>query len=655
MNRLHALSVLAVLLGFAVGGQADVITLKSGKQLEGAVLEETPQQVVVRTRLGTLRLRASEISQIQREGTTGEEVDGDAAREGRNFPRAIELYKKALAKAQGNEGAQSRLEEKIRLCELAIASANRDAVERKIDELRAAVAQKRYDQAVVEAEKLLSTVMTEDQTSTVARLKAEAHFGRAQELLDRMDFVRAEQELKASVQTYEPFYRAHLFLGERLLTSAFTQKEGIEQILKGLRYGEKEISEAERVKFHYLVAKALYQRGEYKEAAGHFVECVGGKDRYPACADALDRAADCFVKMGEQTVLKNAQETIDNLKRALELDPKRAQAWFLLGKLYRDIGETKKAIEAFEKLLEVEPTFPYGHQFLALSLVDAKDYDGALQHLDEEIKLQPNNYQAYVHRAEVQIELGNFDKADKDLETVTARDPSRWEAFMARARLAYVQEEYDKAKENIQRVLNLKPDAIEAYILMGKVLKAQKDFEAAKQWLTRVTEYLEKVPDLTFKYKSYLAEALTELAEIDLQQDSPRQAESRLESALAHVPNYARALGRMGDVKRRIAADVDAAGRRAFYREAEKLYRQAIDADPKNPDHYLALGILYHKNLKDTRRAVQNYTMYLKRGGKDVSSVTKWIEECGGTVSDDLLTTRPANGNQEKQEATTSQ
>ncbi|MGC8840253.1 MAG: tetratricopeptide repeat protein [Candidatus Sumerlaeaceae bacterium] len=625
---------------------ADTVTLRSGRQLVGAVVEETPQQVVITTRLGTLTLSRSDVTNIQRDGMVTEEVDGDAARDTQNFARAKELYEFALQKVPSAGPAKERLEKKLKEIEALLSATSRSAVDQEIAALGNLVASKRFDDAIRQAERLMTTKLSDEQTSMVARLKAEAHFGRAQRLLDSMNFLEANKELEKCVSTYEPFYRAHLFLGERLLQSAYTQNQGIEEVLKGLQYGEKEMTELERVKYHYLAGRALYQRGAYKEAATHFVECVRAKDKYPAYADALDRAADCFVKMGEQTVLKNAQETIANLQRALELDPKKAQAWFLLGKLYRDLGQTEKAIDAFQKLLEIDPNFPYGNQFLALSFIDAKDYDQALEQLNEEIKKRPDNYQAYVDRAEVQIQLGNYDKADKDLETVTSKDPSRWEAFLTRARLAFVQEEYDKAKENLMRVLALKPDAIEAHIIMGKVLRAQKDYDGAKKWLNNVVSYLEQIPDLTFKYKNYLAEAQTQLAEIDLQQESPRQAETRLQIALEHVPNYPPALARLGDVKKRLASDVDHALRKKFYREAENYYLQAIDADPKNPDFYLALAILYHKNLKDTRKAVENYKKYLELGGKDKATVAKWIEECGGTVSQDLLqTTETANAN----------
>lgn len=632
----------------AGGAAADTLALRNGRQLSGAVVAESGGQIVFKTRMGTLAVSRAEVVSLVRDGTLPEEVDGDAARDAGNFSRAAQLYRAALAKVTHPSPAKSRLEQKLAELELSVTSSQRAEQQRLVETVRQLIAMKRYDEALAQGETLRAQRLSDAETSAVARLLAEAHFGKAQQLLDRMDLVGADRELAKAAESDVTFYRVHLVRGERLLASASTLKEGVEAILKGLQYGEREMSEPERIKYHYLAGNALYSLKQYKDAASHFVECVRDKDKYPAYADALDRAADCFVKMGEQTVLKNAQETIANLQRALELDPKRAQAWFLLGKLYRDLGQTDKAVEAFRKLVEVDPSFPYGRQFLALSLIDAKDYDSALTELNEEIKLRPDNYQAYVDRAGVQIQLGNLAEADKDLEIVTSKDPSRWEAFLMRARLASAREDYENAKQYLAQVLALKQDAIEAHILMGKILRAQKDFDGAKKWLTNVVEYLEKIPDLTYKYKTYLAEAQTQLAEIDLLQDSPRQAETRLLTALQHVPDYSQAIAKLGDVKKRLAADVEPAARKAFYREAEGYYKQAIDIDPKNPDHYLALGILYHKNLRDTKKAVENYRTYLQLGGKDKATVAKWIEECGGTVETSVLETTSSQTNAAK-------
>lgn len=60
---------------------------------------------------------------------------------------------------------------------------------------------------------------------------------------------------------------------------------------------------------------------------------------------------------------------------------------------------------------------------------------------------------------------------------------------------------------------------------------------------------------------------------------------------------------------------------------AEKLYRQALDRDKKNPRLYYNLGILYDDYLKQPRKAAQCYRQYLELDPEagDADAVRAWI------------------------------
>lgn len=60
---------------------------------------------------------------------------------------------------------------------------------------------------------------------------------------------------------------------------------------------------------------------------------------------------------------------------------------------------------------------------------------------------------------------------------------------------------------------------------------------------------------------------------------------------------------------------------------AEKLYRQALDRDRKNPRLYYNLGVLYEDYLKQPRKAAQCYRQYLELDPEagDADAVRAWI------------------------------
>jgi tetratricopeptide (TPR) repeat protein len=635
-----ALAVALIIAACPALSIADRITTNDGRVLTGAIVSENANEISLRTDVGTLRIRKADVRNLVREDTTAEEVNADAAFTGGKLAEAQRLYQEALTRIPPNSQAVQRLQGKLSQLAAHQQQSDQAALGQMLQEARGLINAGQYDAAIKKLGDIMPMLTSDEQTSAVRRLIAETHFTKAQKAADSVNLIQVERELRDAITAFEPYYKAHLAYGELLLRNSVTEQQGIESVLRGLRYGESEMAEEERMRYHFLVGKRFFQRGDFDEAAEHFIASMGGQGRTSANKEALELAVQSYIKMGEQNIQTDFQKTIGNLSGALRLNPRNADAHFLLGRIYRDTGETSKAVESLEQAVEINPTYKNAHHYLALAYIDAFDYDSALEHLELELKNDPNNYDALVDRAEAQIRLAAYDKADADLESAINIESSKWRAYLVRGILAFVQEQYEPAQENLMKVLSIKPDAVEAHIQMGKVLQAQKKSDEAKQWFTNVVEYLQKAPSLSFRYRTYMAEAQTALGEIDLAEESPRQAETRFRDALRQLSDFPPALNKIGDVKRRLGSELaDPAARDQLFKEAEEYYRQAIDENPRNPEFYLSLGILYHKNLKDTQRAITNYRRYLDLGGRDTVNVNKWIEEAGGgIISDDEST-----------------
>lgn len=616
---------------------ADRIVRNSGQVLNGAITQQTATEYAIKTEIGVVRVPRSDVRELLSTETVPDEVDGDVALARRDYPTATKYYQAALQRAPSGGQAETRL--RARLMQLAQAqqqTATAGAAT-QFAQAQALAAAGQLDNA----QKLLETVITSlspaDPTTSAARmLLADIHYKRALVARDSVSEVEMQRQLEAAIQAYEGYAKAYLTLGELYMRSSVTEDKGIDMIIKGLQFGENQLTEEESVRYHYMIAKRYYQRGDYDKASANYAQALRAKGKYPQYADALDRTVESYIKMSEKNVGSDIQKTIDNLNEALKLNPDNKDALFLLGRIYKDTGRTENAISTLKKTLTIDPAYPKAEHYLARAYMDANDYDSAMQHLDLAIKTEPTNYDALADRAEVHIILAEYDKASQDLQAAQQIEPNRWRAFLLNAQLAFRQEQYDAAREHLSKVLQLKPDAIEAHIQMGKVLEAQKQPEPAKQWFLNVVQYLEKSGSLSFHYKQLMAEAQTELGAIDLSQESPRQAETRLQQALQMAPNFAPALNRLGDVKRRLGADAtDQQAKVQFFKQAEQFYQQAIQTDPRNPDFYLSLGILYHNHLKLPTQALRNYEKYLDLGGKD-PEVNKWIVEVGGAPREGL-------------------
>lgn len=615
--------------------KADRIVRNSGQILNGAIIQQTATEYAMKTEIGVVRVPRADVRELLSTETMAEEVDGDVYFARRDYTTAAKYYQAALQRAPAGGQAETRL--RARLLQIAQFQQQTMVTQASTQFLQAQqlAAAGQFENAQKLLQSLITSLSPADPSTSAARmLLADIHFKRALLARDAVNDVEMQRQLESAIQAYDGYAKAYLMLGELYLRSSVTEEKGIEMIQKGLQHGQNQLSEEESIRYHYTIAKRFYTRGDYDKASANFAEALRAKGKYPQFADALERTVESYIKMSEKNVGSDIQKTVDNLNEALKLNPENKDALFLLGRIYRDTGRTENAISMLTKAIKVEATYPKAEHLLARAYMDAKDYDQAIIHLDLELKNNPSNYDAWADRAEVHIILAEYDKANQDLQAAAQLEPNRWRAFLLAAQLAFRQQQYDAARENLMKVLSLKPDAIEAHIQMGKVLEAQKQPDAAKQWFLNVVQYLEKSGSLSFAYRQLMAEAQTELGAIDLSQESPRQAETRLQTALEMVPNFAGALNRLGDVKRRLGTDAtEPAAKTTFYQQAEQQYKQAIESNPHNPDFFLSLGILYHNNLKKPADALKNYEKYLELGGKD-PEVNKWIVEVGGTPRD---------------------
>lgn len=653
INPHKCLAILAVFVAALTvrAPLADTIVLNSGQRLEGAVVSETSGYVTVRTNIGNLRLQRGEIREWTRDGLGVTEVDGDAAFGAGRFEAALESYEAAL-KAEGVQpAARKRLEGKLADTRSRISNTGALAIREKLAAAGQMAERREYDTAIAELQSLRRIASTDAETTAINRQLGQVHFAKAEVLRDRQDRIGRRAELVQAIAADPGLFQARLALGEILMADPTTKKKGVEEVALGLKQGENRMADEERLLYHYIIAKSYFDEGNYQDAAANYAACLRVKKLPAVYSDALDRAVESYVKMGETNMLVDVQKTITTLDEALKLNPDDKRVYFLLGRIRMDTGETSKAIGAFEKVVRIDDKYQSVHHVLAKAYLDRNNYDDALANLNKELEINPRNYDALTDRADAHILLGSFDLASKDVAEAIRTEPERWGAYLLEARLATARDEYDRARENLAKVLQIKPDAVEAYVQMGKVLAAEKKYDESKKWFEQVVAYLGTTRNLSFKYKTLMAQAQTSLGDIELEQDSPRSADTRMRAALEYVPDFAPAFNKIGDVRRRLANEVvDPESKARIYKDAEASYAKAIELSPKNPDFYLSLGILYHRYLKDANRAIVNYKLYLDLGGRDKLNVQNWIRECGqpetaadrGTTATAAMTTATA-------------
>jgi tetratricopeptide (TPR) repeat protein len=550
-----------------------------------------------------------------------EEIEGDMALEAGQLEKALGLYRAALQREEeGNEDLERKLQ-------------NVQDLIKERDERQFGDTLRQIDQLIEEgsldaAERMLLVILQSvEEGPTRERLEAKRariHYQMALDYLNRVDYLKAEEELRSSIAIAETFYPAHLKLGELLSKNAPTKRPAIREYLKGLEYGADSLSEQEVCKYNFEVALLYYELGDYLPAIKHYrIVADAGIMRTLQCklmmAEGYNKLADAADKNG------NVLQAIAYLKQALEMLPSSKESWFKLGTLYLKQNNYKEAIDHFGEALRIDSQIPEGHYYLALCYNEQGNQEWALRELDNEILYNPSNYNALCMRGELYFAGGKYEKAIEDFQNARGINDQKFRAYLGLGKSQLRLKQLAKAEANLKRVLDIESRHPEAILLMGKIYREWKRFEEARSLFEKVIETLRNYElSLSAEDKKILVEALNERGQIELIMDRPRTAIDDFLDALNYSPRHAETYFNLGQAYTKLDR----------IRLAERQYVHAIELDPQNPDYYLGLGIIYHNYLKQLDKAVEYYTKYIMLNGPDALTVNKWIKECGGTPVD---------------------
>lgn len=626
----------ALILTLTATATADEFHLNNTTIVRGAIQSETPDTYIVQTDVGIINIPKNNVVRRIADGTTPVEVQGDLAAAKGDTTTAVTAWQQALQTAGEGTAAATRLQEKITRASAAAQQTQANEILTLLNQAKIMVENQQLDGAEAALDRLQTRGITDDAiTSQIKQLEAQVHYGRGTIARDAVQLERARQEFEMAISNNPDFYPAYLELGEMLLDNSETATRGLDLLEQGLRVGGNNVAESRRYEILYRMAERYTDTRNYAQAANTYALLIPARERFPAYADALDRAVDAYVRTGEENMNANFHQTVTTLNSALQLNPNNEKALFLLGRIYLDMGQLENAVITLQRLAQINATYPQVNLHLGQAYNRIHDHETALRHLSREISLNGNSYIARLERAEAYINTTQHDKAEQDLATARQLEPEGWMAWYLTGLLEYERGNYTAAQEQLMQAIRRNRSAIPVMVLMGRVLHQSNQTENAQEWLTRVVERLQREPQLGYTYNRYLAEALTRLGEIAVQDRSPRQAEEHLSRALQVDPSYPLALSTSGDALLLMSSDTFATSPQVLQTRAEELYKRAIQLEPNEADHYLKLARYYHQYGQNPELARENYNQYVDKGGRD-QNVNGWLVEVGGTPRDEI-------------------
>jgi putative PEP-CTERM system TPR-repeat lipoprotein len=233
-------------------------------------------------------------------------------------------------------------------------------------------------------------------------------------------------------------------------------------------------------------------------------------------------------KMLAQALLKNAQpdDAVAALAPALKEPTQDAQLLALAGESYMQARNYGKATDYFEKASALAPKAAVLHTSLGLSRIGAGQQEKGLSDLETAAALDPKSVRAGVALVQTELGLKHYDKALAAVQTLEKEQPDSPQVQNLKGGVYLVKGDRAAARAAFEKAVALQPTYFAAVSNLAQLDMQDKQPDAAKK---RFEAVLAKDP------KNF--GAMAALAEIAAAQNRPEEATTWLEKASSASPD----------------------------------------------------------------------------------------------------------------------
>ncbi|MFN4007075.1 MAG: tetratricopeptide repeat protein [Chitinophagaceae bacterium] len=233
---------------------------------------------------------------------------------------------------------------------------------------------------------------------------------------------------------------------------------------------------------NYVISLS-FQRGLYDESLNWTNRALR---YYPNDRDLINRKIDNLTKLERYGAAADLAErrwkqspTADNQETFLELKT-------LAGRQYLQSMDMDSALLTFQKVLEVNPSYPMAMNYSINILAGQKKYDEAIALVDRSLTYYPDDPFLLFKKSAILSEYEKYEEASMIMYDLMVRYPDNErylntfiEQKMDYGRLMMKAEEFDNAREQFKAVVELRPSNLDAINYLANIEIATKHYDSA--------------------------------------------------------------------------------------------------------------------------------------------------------------------------------
>ncbi len=194
--------------------------------------------------------------------------------------------------------------------------------------------------------------------------------------------------------------------------------------------------------------------------------------------------------------LNKFEKAITNFKKAIDINPEYADAYYNIGNTYYDLQEYNNAIKHFEKAIEINPKDDDVYYNTGNSYYHLKEYNNAIKYFEKAIEINPKKSEAYNNLGIIYYFLNEYEKVIENCKKSIEINSQNDAPFYNLGNVYYDIKEYENAKEYYQKMVKHSKNNSDYYtqIAQDKLKEIEKILK--NEELKQITELINKIKDL---------------------------------------------------------------------------------------------------------------------------------------------------------------
>lgn len=184
------------------------------------------------------------------------------------------------------------------------------------------------------------------------------------------------------------------------------------------------------------------------------------------------------------------------LEQVVQKRPGDFEIQQFLGRVYYELENDEKAIDAYRKALSLDPSYPSLFYRYGLLLRKEQRNQEAEKAFQDALDLNPEFHESALELSEIWIEQQRYARAESLLTSVLTADPDQEEALLTLALMYFNQGKYDDGIRILEQRKRTAPLPREATILLGRLYYEAQEYDEAYSIFAGLYREGSRSPDL---------------------------------------------------------------------------------------------------------------------------------------------------------------